>query len=110
MTLTPRTAAGIVAEGGASVNFINRSKLAFLVPMFFLTLVLLIIVVGIGLANEVLIWGKRKTAQELLDCGFIKSVKSPCLSAEPLIIVEQQNLPRTICRILSCGGPPNSAG
>ena len=92
MTLTPRTSAGIVAEGGASVSFINRSKLAFLVPIF-LTLVLLIMVVRTGLANEVLIWGKKKTAQELLDCGFIKSVKSPCLSAEPLVIVEQQNLP-----------------
>jgi peroxisomal 3,2-trans-enoyl-CoA isomerase len=92
MTLTSRTS-GIVAEGGASVSFINRSNLAFLVPKFFLILILLIIVVGLGLANEVLILGKKKTAQELSDCGFAKSVKSPCPSAEPLIIVEQQNPP-----------------
>ena len=30
--------------------------------------------VGLSVANEVLIWGKKKTAQELLDCKFIKFV------------------------------------
>ena len=29
-------------------------------------------VVGIAKANELLIFGKRKTAQELLGCGFYK--------------------------------------
>lgn len=29
-------------------------------------------VVGAAKANEVLIWGKKKEAQELLECGFIK--------------------------------------
>lgn len=72
--------------------------------------ILLITVVGLGRANEVLIWGKRKTAQELLDCGFIKSVKSSCQSAEPLIIVEQQNLSGTTCKFLSCGDPSNPVG
>lgn len=28
--------------------------------------------VGIAKANELLIFGKRKTAQELLECGFYK--------------------------------------
>lgn len=28
--------------------------------------------VGIAKANEMLIWGKKKEAQELLDCGFLK--------------------------------------
>jgi hypothetical protein len=28
--------------------------------------------VGVAKANEMLIWGKKKEAQELLDCGFIK--------------------------------------
>jgi peroxisomal 3,2-trans-enoyl-CoA isomerase len=28
--------------------------------------------VGVGFANEVLIWGKKKTADELLQCGFYK--------------------------------------
>lgn len=51
---TPFTYLGIVAEGGASVSFINR--------------------MGLGRANEVLIWGKKKTAQELLDCGFINKI------------------------------------
>jgi Delta3-Delta2-enoyl-CoA isomerase len=30
--------------------------------------------VGLAKANEVLLWGKKKRAQELLDCGFIKWV------------------------------------
>ena len=29
---------------------------------------------GLAKANEVLLWGKKKGAQELLDCGFIKCV------------------------------------
>ena len=29
-------------------------------------------VVGVAKANELLIFGKRKTAQELLECGFYK--------------------------------------
>jgi hypothetical protein len=28
--------------------------------------------VGIARANELLLFGKRKTAQELLECGFYK--------------------------------------
>ncbi|KDR79163.1 hypothetical protein GALMADRAFT_63004 [Galerina marginata CBS 339.88] len=50
----PFTFLGIVAEGGSSVSFINR--------------------MGLGLANEVLIWGKKKNAQELLACGFINKI------------------------------------
>jgi len=33
---------------------------------------MLITIVGLGLANEVLIWGKKKTAEELAAAGFIK--------------------------------------
>jgi enoyl-CoA hydratase/carnithine racemase len=29
-------------------------------------------VVGIAKANELLLFGKKKTAQELLECGFYK--------------------------------------
>ena len=29
-------------------------------------------VVGVAKANELLIFGKRKTARELLECGFYK--------------------------------------
>ncbi|KAF9552353.1 ClpP/crotonase [Agrocybe pediades] len=50
----PFTFLGIVAEGGASVSFINR--------------------MGVGFANEVLIWGKKKSAEELLACGFINKI------------------------------------
>ncbi|KAJ7774774.1 ClpP/crotonase-like domain-containing protein [Mycena metata] len=50
----PFTFLGIVAEGGSSVSFVNR--------------------MGLAKANEVLIWGKKKEAQELLDCGFINKV------------------------------------
>ncbi|KAF8154512.1 ClpP/crotonase-like domain-containing protein [Crassisporium funariophilum] len=50
----PFTFLGIVAEGGASVSFVNR--------------------MGLGVANEVLIWGKKKTAEELLACGFINNI------------------------------------
>ncbi len=40
------------------------------------------LIVGAAKANEVLIWGKKKDAQELLDCGFIKYVVTLCLSAD----------------------------
>ena len=30
------------------------------------------VAVGAAKANEVLIWGKKKEAQELFECGFIK--------------------------------------
>ncbi|KAG7092417.1 hypothetical protein E1B28_008773 [Marasmius oreades] len=52
---------GIIAEGGSSVSFINR--------------------MGVAQANEVLIWGKKKTAQELLGSGFINEI-FPSQSAE----------------------------
>ncbi|KAF5357797.1 hypothetical protein D9756_001614 [Leucocoprinus leucothites] len=51
---TPFTFLGIVGEGGASASFANR--------------------MGIAKANEMLIWGKKKEAQELLDCGFINKI------------------------------------
>ncbi|KAF5391426.1 hypothetical protein D9757_001935 [Collybiopsis confluens] len=44
----------IIAEGGSSVSFINR--------------------MGPARANEVLLWGKKKTAQELLACNFINDI------------------------------------
>ncbi|KAF9529611.1 ClpP/crotonase-like domain-containing protein [Crepidotus variabilis] len=45
---------GIIAEGGSSVSFVNR--------------------MGLPMANEVLLWGKKKTAEELLPSGFINKV------------------------------------
>ncbi|KAF9451075.1 ClpP/crotonase [Macrolepiota fuliginosa MF-IS2] len=51
---TPFTFLGIVAEGGASASFVNR--------------------MGVAKANEMLIWGKKKEAQELLECGFINKI------------------------------------
>ncbi|TFK42626.1 ClpP/crotonase-like domain-containing protein [Crucibulum laeve] len=50
----PFTFLGIVAEGGSSVSFVNR--------------------MGLGKANEVLIWGKKKEAEELHSCGFINHI------------------------------------
>ncbi|TEB35890.1 ClpP/crotonase [Coprinellus micaceus] len=50
----PFTRLGIVAEGGASVSFVNR--------------------MGLSMAKEVLIWGKKKTAQELLAAGFLNKI------------------------------------
>ncbi|PPR04519.1 hypothetical protein CVT26_002387, partial [Gymnopilus dilepis] len=50
----PFTFLGIVAEGGASVSFVNR--------------------MGLATANEVLIWGKKKNADDLLACGFINKI------------------------------------
>jgi len=44
----------LVAEGGASVSFVNR--------------------MGNAVANEVLIWGKKKSADELLACGFLNKI------------------------------------
>jgi peroxisomal 3,2-trans-enoyl-CoA isomerase len=45
---------GIVTEGGASVNFINR--------------------MGLARANEVLMFNKKKNAQELFECGFVNKI------------------------------------
>ncbi|KAJ3972436.1 ClpP/crotonase-like domain-containing protein [Lentinula raphanica] len=50
----PFTFLGIISEGGSSVSFINR--------------------IGPARANEVLIWGKKKTAQELVACNFINEI------------------------------------
>ncbi|KAJ4469487.1 ClpP/crotonase-like domain-containing protein [Lentinula edodes] len=52
----PFTFLGIISEGGSSVSFINR--------------------MGPARANEVLIWGKKKTAQELVACNFINEIFS----------------------------------
>ncbi|KAN0077327.1 ClpP/crotonase-like domain containing protein [Tylopilus felleus] len=45
---------GMAIEGGASVGFINR--------------------MGLAKANEVLLFNKKKDAQELLECGFINKI------------------------------------
>ncbi|KLO07970.1 ClpP/crotonase [Schizopora paradoxa] len=50
----PFTFLGIVAEAGSSVSFVNR--------------------MGIAKANEVLLFGKKMSAQELLDCGFVNKI------------------------------------
>ncbi|PIL23897.1 hypothetical protein GSI_13648 [Ganoderma sinense ZZ0214-1] len=50
----PFTFLGLVAEAGSSVTFRNR--------------------MGAAKANEVLIFGKKKEAQELLECGFINKI------------------------------------
>lgn len=50
----PFTFLGITAEGGASVSFVNR--------------------MGLAMAKEVLIWGKKKEAQELLNAGFLNKI------------------------------------
>lgn len=45
---------GLAAEGGASVNFVNR--------------------MGLAKANELMIFNKKMTAQELLGCGFVNKI------------------------------------
>jgi len=50
----PFTYLGLIAEAGSSVSFVNR--------------------VGLAVTNELLIFGKRKTAQELLECGFYNAI------------------------------------
>ncbi|EIN07424.1 ClpP/crotonase [Punctularia strigosozonata HHB-11173 SS5] len=45
---------GLVTEGGSSASFINR--------------------MGVAQANEVLLWGKKKTAEELLASGFVNKI------------------------------------
>ena len=52
--LTPFTSLGLVAEGGASVGFVQR--------------------LGISKANEALIMSKRITAEEMLQTGFINKI------------------------------------
>ncbi|KAF7966291.1 hypothetical protein HWV62_39207 [Athelia sp. TMB] len=58
-SLTPENL-GIVAEGGASVSFVNR--------------------MGLAKANEALIWGKKIEADDLLKCGFLNKI----LVAQPV--------------------------
>ncbi|KAI6005982.1 ClpP/crotonase-like domain-containing protein [Pisolithus albus] len=67
---------GLAVEGGASVNFVNR--------------------MGLAKANEVMIFSKKMTAQELLGCGFVKYSHSPlCRSLKRFLMpVFQQNLSR----------------
>ncbi|GLB34998.1 putative enoyl-CoA hydratase/isomerase [Lyophyllum shimeji] len=50
----PFTFLGIVAEGGSSASFVNR--------------------MGLAKANEVLLWGQKKEAQELFECGFVNRI------------------------------------
>jgi len=50
----PFTFLGIIAEAGSSVSFVNR--------------------MGLSKANEVLIFGKRLGAEELLACGFVNKI------------------------------------
>ncbi len=52
--LTPFTSLGLVAEGGASRTFVQR--------------------MGLSKANEALIMGKKMTAQELLQVGFVNKI------------------------------------
>jgi peroxisomal 3,2-trans-enoyl-CoA isomerase len=52
--LTPFTSLGLVAEGGASIGFVQR--------------------LGISKANEALIMSKRITSPELLQCGFVNKI------------------------------------
>jgi len=51
--------------------------------------------VGIAKANEMLIWGKKKEAQELLDCGFLKFAffesVLPCLTKFDLVVKSSRN-------------------
>ena len=52
--LTPFTSLGLVAEGGASVGFVQR--------------------LGISKANEALIMSKRITCEEMLQTGFVNKI------------------------------------
>ncbi|KAL1717546.1 ClpP/crotonase-like domain-containing protein [Schizophyllum commune] len=50
----PFTFLGIIAEAGSSITSANR--------------------MGVAKANEVLLWGKKKSADELLGCGFYNEI------------------------------------
>ncbi|EMD38506.1 hypothetical protein CERSUDRAFT_82780 [Gelatoporia subvermispora B] len=50
----PFTFIGIITEGGSSATFTKR--------------------MGVAKANEVLIFGKKQTAQDLLECGFVNQI------------------------------------
>ncbi|KAG6337205.1 hypothetical protein ID866_1877 [Astraeus odoratus] len=62
---------GIAVEGGASVNFVNR--------------------MGLAAANEVLLFNKKKTAKELLECGFVNKI-FPSQSSESFHAAVRQHL------------------
>jgi len=52
--LTPFSSLGLVAEGGASIGFVQR--------------------MGLAKANEALIMSKRLSIEELVQCGFVNKV------------------------------------
>lgn len=52
--LTPFSSLGLVAEGGASVGFVQR--------------------MGLAKANEALIMSKRMSVEELVQCGYVNKV------------------------------------
>ncbi|KAF9053623.1 ClpP/crotonase [Hymenopellis radicata] len=58
----PFTFLGLVAEGGSSVSFINR--------------------MGVAKATEVLLWGRKQTAEELYRCGFVNTIFPPSSTEE----------------------------
>ncbi|KAI6039032.1 ClpP/crotonase-like domain-containing protein [Pisolithus marmoratus] len=62
---------GLAVEGGASVNFVNR--------------------MGLAKANEALIFNKKMTAQELLECGFINKI-FPAESTESFHVAVRRHL------------------
>jgi Delta3-Delta2-enoyl-CoA isomerase len=72
----PFTFLGIVAEGGSSASFIRRSESRkFFCSLSFVGSCIManrICEVGVAKANEVLLWGKKVSAQELLQSGFVK--------------------------------------
>ena len=70
--LTPFTSLGLVAEGGASIAFVQR--------------------LGISKANEALIMSKKITAEEMLATGFVNKI-FPTMKGEedkflPLVLSE----------------------
>lgn len=61
-------AIGLIAEAGSSVSFVNRSECPYITTHDNSNSG----TVGLAKTNELLLFGKRKTAQELLMCGFYK--------------------------------------
>lgn len=61
---------GLITEAGSSVAFARRSK--YLYAYLYYLVLKCHFSVGVAKANEALIFGRKKEAQELLECGFYK--------------------------------------
>ena len=63
---------GAVTEAGSSITFVRKSECAANKSRRSWSIADSLLIVGVAKANEVLLFNKKQTAQDLLECRFIK--------------------------------------